>query len=308
MQDADDATRWVRYNVTAPATDHGDYRHWPVSLVSYGGVNLNNGEVVNLQFLSSGSGAIPRLDEILDPTANASFEMGNHQLVFHFTAGEAEENAVFESLAPGTSPAGGPIVLIRASGSATEKAPLRIETRGTFAMSVAADGKVAIGAESGLVHKLNVYHTNTGGTNVGAIHGLVTLGAGNTAVSMSGSELTTSDAGNTTALLAMKNLDLNLQRETSAIANGFMVGTIVSANAEINIFTGTVRGLTLGIGVHNAATVSTWEAIRITAPSTFGGGIVETKRAIITEAGAGYTGLGTLHTNCATARGGCNAR
>ena len=291
VQDADDATRWVRYSVTAPATDHGDYRHWPVSLESYGGVNFNNGEVVNLQFISSGAGAIPRLDQILDPTDISTFEVGNHQVVFHFSGAEAEECFVIESLSP--SAGSGSVLLLRASGSTAQKAPLRIEGRGAFYMSVAADGKVAIGTETGLVHKLNVYHSNTGGTNVGAIHGSVTLGSGNTAVSMTGSELNTSDAGNTTALLAMTNLDLNLDRETTAVANSSLVCTNVSASSNINANTNTVRNLSLSLQVHNAATVTTWEAIRISAPATFGGGVVSNKYAIVTAAGAGNVGLGT---------------
>ena len=291
VQDADDATRWVRYNVTAPATDHGDYRHWPVSLVSYGGVNLNNGEVVNLQFLSSGSGAIPRLDEILDPTANASFEMGNHQLVFHFTGAEAEENVVFESLAPGTT-ASGPIMLIRASGSATEKSPLRIEGRGAFYFSVGVDGKVAIGTESGLANKLTVYHVNTGGTEIGGIQANVFLGAGNTATSISTGVFGLSDDGNTTALTEMRALSLQLARSGSALSNTGLTGYIIDARTTLSQSTGTVYGLHLK-PIVSINTLTTWEGIHVAAPTLLTGGYITNTRAIVTEAGAGYVGLGT---------------
>jgi len=293
VQDADDATRWVRYNVTAPATDHGDYRHWPVSLVSYGGVNLNNGEVVNLQFLSSGSGAIPRLDEVLDPTTNASFEMGNHQLVFHFTGAEAEENVVFESLAPGTTPASGPIMLIRASGSATEKSPLRIEGRGAFYFSVGVDGKVAIGTESGLANKLTVYHMNTGGSELGAIQGNVFLASGNTASSISSAVFGVSDDGNTTALTEMRALSLQLGRSGPAVSNTGLTAYIIDARATISANTGTCYGLYLRPTVTSAMTLTTWEGIHVTAPNLLSGGAITNTRAIVTEAGAGYVGLGT---------------
>ena len=174
------------------------------------------------------------------------------------------------------------------------KAHSRIEGRGAFYFSVGVDGKVAIGAEAGLVHKLNVYHTNTGGSSIGIIHGATTLASGNTAVTISNAEIRLDDTGNTTALLAMTNLELDLDRDSSSVANSSLVCTNISASSNINANTLTVRNLALSIQVHNSATVTNWEAIRITAPSTFGGGVLTNKRAIITEAGAGNVGFGTL--------------
>ena len=262
-------------------------------------VTDTGGGVLLPRWVALASGGV-RLDQVQNPNSPmapprvVTFEMADHQLVYHFAGAEAEECFVIETLGPGTGAAGGPAVLIRCSGTATQKSPLRIEGRGQFYFSVGVDGKVAIGAEAGLVHKLNVYHTNTGGTNVGVIHGSVSLGPGNTATTMTGSELRTTDAGNTAGLLSMTNLYLALDRDTAAVANAALVCNNVVGESNINATTGTVRGLVLGIQVHNAATVSNWEGLRIVAPGLFGGGVVTNRRAIITQSGAGFVGFGTL--------------
>jgi len=246
-----------------------------------------------------GSGTV-RLDQVLNPdipitdppTARIkAFSMTDHQLAFQFSGAESEECFVIETAAD--APGSGAVLLLRSQGSMTNKAPLRIEGRNQFYMTVAADGKVAIGAETGLVHKLNVYHTNTGGTNFGVIHGSVSLGAGNTAATMTGSNLRVTDAGNTTALLSLKNVDFSLDRDSSAVSNTSLVCTNVDVNSNINANTLTLRSLELNIQVHGS-TLTNWEALRIAAPGTSLGGAVTNRRAIITASGAGNVGFGTL--------------
>ena len=250
--------------------------------------------------LAGGGGSSVRLDQVLDPIdpivtpypGVKAFGMGSNQISFSFLGADHEDCMVFQSTTD--APGSGSVLLLRTLGASTTKSPLRIEGRGAFYFSVGVDGKVAIGAEAGLVHKLNVYHTNTGGASVGILHAATTLAAGNTAIAMSNAEIRLDDTGNTTALLAMTNLELDLDRDSSSVANSSLVCTNISASSNINANTLTVRNLALSIGVHNSATVTNWEAIRITAPSTFGGGVLTNKRAIITEAGAGDVGFGTL--------------
>ena len=250
--------------------------------------------------LAGGAGSSVRLDQVLDPIdpivtpypGVKAFGMGSNQISFSFLGADHEDCMVFQSTTD--APGSGSVLLLRTLGASTTKSPLRIEGRGAFYFSVGVDGKVAIGGEAGLVHKLNVYHTNTGGASVGILHAATTLAAGNTAIAMSNAEIRLDDTGNTTALLAMTNLELDLDRDSSSVANSSLVCTNISASSNINANTLTVRNLALSIGVHNSATVTNWEAIRITAPSTFGGGVLTNKRAIITEAGAGDVGFGTL--------------
>lgn len=57
IQDRDDATRWARYDVTAPATKYGTYSTVPVVVTSSSGTNIANNAVVEVVFsLSSGGG------------------------------------------------------------------------------------------------------------------------------------------------------------------------------------------------------------------------------------------------------------
>ena len=175
-------------------------------------------------FGGGGAGTV-RLDQVLDPidpivtplAGVKAFAMGSNQLAFTYTGADAEDCMVIQSATD--APGSGSVLLLRTLGASTTKSPLRIEGRGAFYFSVGVDGKVAIGAEAGLVHKLNVYHTNTGGASVGILHAATTLAAGNTAIAMSNAEIRLDDTGNTTALLAMTNLELDLDRDSSSVAN-----------------------------------------------------------------------------------------
>ena len=245
---------------------------------------------------AAGAGAFPRLDQVLDPDIPATdpptnrvkaFSMVDHSLAFVFSGEEAEECFVITSAEPTTPGAAGSLLLLRAAGVATEKNPLRIETRNAFAFTVASTGKVAIGAETGQVAKLNIYHTNVAGASetIGALHASVSLGPGHDTASMGGSEINTSDAGATTGLLALNNLTLNLNRESSGLDNTGLICTNLRLESNLNTDTGTLRNLSLTLQVHGS-TLSTWEALRIWAPGTLLGGAITTRRAIVTDAGS----------------------
>ena len=220
--------------------------------------------------------------------------MSTHQLVFHFAGTEPEECFVIESLSPGDPPASGSVLLLRASGSATQKAPLRIEGRGAFYFTVNPDGKVAIGTESGLANKLTIEHINTGGTEIGGIQTSVILASGNTATSISTGVFTLSDAGNTTALTEARLLNLSLSRSSAAVSNTGLTNYLISAAGTFSANTGTCYGLWLRPTVSNAATLTTWEGVRVVAPNLLAGGTITNTRAIVTESGAGNVGFGTV--------------
>ena len=78
------------------------------------------------------------------------------------------------------------------------------------------------------------------------------------------------------------------------MANTNVTATVLDFDINIGRTTKTVRGLTMGMSCVGTLTVTDWEGIRITAPSTVGSPTITNKRAIITESGAGNVGFGTL--------------
>jgi len=114
---------------TAPVAPVGALRMRPKSDGTTLQLSFNGGA-----YFDMGSGAATgtvRLDQVLDPDMPAppastqikTFEMGTHQLVFHFAGKEAEECFVIESV---TGTGSGSVLLLRASGAKINKESLGI--------------------------------------------------------------------------------------------------------------------------------------------------------------------------------------
>jgi hypothetical protein len=252
----------------------------------------------------TGPGGFPRLDQVLNPDIAATepptqrvktFAMLDHQLVFHFQNVEAEESFVIESLTPGTY--GGALLLLRASGTASEKSPFRVEGRGAFYLSVTPSGKVAIGSETGLQSRLSVFHTNSGGVeqDLGAIQGTVTLATGNAATSVTAAVFGVSDNGNTTALSNATTLALVNSQSSLAPSNASRTLKLIDAGVYVASNTGLAQGLVLKPTVSNVAVLTAWEGIRVVAPNLVTGGTIDNNKAIVTETGALEFTLGESH-------------
>jgi len=221
--------------------------------------------------------------------------MLDHQLVFHFQNVEAEESFVIESLTPGTY--GGALLLLRTSGTASEKSPFRIEGRGAFYLSVTPSGKVAVGSETGLQSRLSVLHTNSGGIeqDLGAIQGTVTLATGNAATSVTAAVFGVSDNGNTTALSNATTLALVNSQSSLAPSNASRTLKLIDAGVFVASNTGLAQGLVVKPTVSNAAVLTAWEGIRVVAPNLVTGGTIDNNKAIVTETGAIDFTLGESH-------------
>jgi hypothetical protein len=54
LQDQDDAANWGRFTITAPPTDQGTWRSWPVSYITSSGVPPNNNADTVVTFFTAG--------------------------------------------------------------------------------------------------------------------------------------------------------------------------------------------------------------------------------------------------------------
>jgi len=211
-----------------------------------------------------------------------TFEMGTHQLVFHFAGTEAEECFVIESV---TGTGSGSVLLLRASGATTTKAPLRIETRGTFAMSVDADGKVAIGSESVTSsHKVGVLNANSSIGSLILQDSIPSAGSARNALTLSLSDNTT------TSHSGYYGINIGYSKtavQSSAPAyllhiNPSSIAESLSALTSINL---------RAPGVLAGKTLTTWRGIHIASVAL--GGTTTNNYAMTVESGAGNVGLGT---------------
>ena len=123
---------------SAPVSPAGTIRLRPKSDSSVLQVSYSGAAYVDL----TGSGSTPRLDQVLDPTANKAFAMGNNQLAFQFTGADAEDSFVLESAV--NAAGSGVVALIRTQGTTSTKAPLRVDANGTVALTVDTAGNVGV--------------------------------------------------------------------------------------------------------------------------------------------------------------------
>ena len=282
----------------APVAPTGAMRMRPKADGTTVQLSFNTGAYFDLG-AGSGSGGTVRLDQVANPDIPATdpptnrvktFNMSDHSIAWGFTAAESEECFIIGS-AP-DAPGGGSLLLLQTLGASTNKAPFRVEGRGEFYFTIAPDGKVGIGVETGLVNRVTILQTNTGDAATGVIQGTAILATGNTATSINGAIFGITDNGNTAALQGTTLALVNSQ-SSSVVASSGRVLKMIDAAMYIAASTGIGQGLVVRPTVSNVATLTTWEAVRIVAPVFLSGGNITNTRAIITEAGAGYVGLGT---------------
>lgn len=228
--------------------------------------------------------SFPALNQVTAPTANAVFEMANFQQVYHFAGAEAEECFVIESLAPGTTPASGPLLLLRCSGSTTQKSPLRVEGQGAFYFSIGIDGKVSIGSETTTAnYKVGIQNVNSTYGSLFIQDSLSTSGISRNTFSISMSDNATGIHSGYTGF------DLTYSKTAVQIATP---ATLVNINpSSIAESLSTLTSLNLrGPGVLPGKTLTTWTGIKVVAVSV--GGTVTNKYAIVVEPSAGSVGIG----------------
>ena len=161
-------------------------------------------------------------------------------------------------------------------------------------MTVNADGKVAMGRETGLANKLTVEHTNTGADETGGIQCNIFLASGNAATSTSTGVFTLTDNGNTSALTEVRVLNIALARTGTAVSNVPLFTYLIDARAYFSANTGVAYGIFLKPIVSNAAALTHWVGLDVETPTLLSGGVITNSKAIITAPGAGNVGIGTI--------------